>query len=131
MPQAPGRITRVMPPRKLTALERRHWVAVVDGLPAGFFGPEHAQQLAAYVNHAALAEVLGAWLLKAQPDDPKWAQVNAAQVAHSKAALAFARSLRITNNSRADRDAAATAARRGSTGPATIEQLRQRYEDSE
>ena len=120
-------VPRVKPPRALTKAEHRHWTATVDALPAFFFGPEHAQQLAQYVQHAALAEQFGAWLAKSAPDTPEWVRINAAMLGHSKAALAYARALRITVNSRADRDAAAAAARDGRAGPATVAQLRQRY----
>lgn len=122
-------IPRLKPPRTLSPLEARLWSGAVDALPAGFFGPEHVQQLDAWVRHSALAEMLAERLVELDPTDAAWPKLCAAQVAHSKAALAYARSLRLTVNSRADRDATATAAKKGRTGPASLEQLAARYAD--
>lgn len=116
---------RVRPGRKLTALERRLWTQAVDSLPAGYFGAEHAQQLEAYVRHAGLAEMLAERLITTEPG-PDWLKLNAAHIAQSKAALAYARSLRITVQSRLDKTVASTRSKQ--LGPATLETLRQRYQ---
>lgn len=118
-------LSRVKPPRKLSAAEAKHWTAAVDSLPASFFGAEHAQQLGAYVRHAALADAMAGRLLDVDPAAVEWMRINAALIQHSRAALAYARSLRLTLSARADRDAAASAAKK--RGPATLEQLRERY----
>jgi hypothetical protein len=100
----------------------------VDALPAGYFGSEQRQQLEAYVGHAALAAMLGEKLADG-PIDADWLKVNAAQIAQSKAALAFARSLRLTLQARLDKTVAATQSRL--TGPATLEQMKARYAEED
>lgn len=119
-------VPRVRPGRALSAAERALWTAAVDGLPGDWFGPEHAPQLVLFVRHQAQALALAERLAELDPLDPAWPKLHAAQIAASKAALAYARSLRLTLASRADRDAATTKARR-SGGPASLEQLRARY----
>lgn len=120
-------LPRIAPPKGLNDTERRFWLTAVDSLPADFFGAEHRQQLLAWVRHAAMAERLAEALAEMDVTSADFPKISAQQIAHSKAALAYSRSLRITVNSRADRDAAATKAGKGRMQPATIEQLRERY----
>ena len=119
------RAPRLLAPADLTQQQAAGWHAVVDSLPGDYFGAEQIQQLRAYVMHAALADDLARRLVTLDPLADGWSKLSAAQVSHSKAALAFARSLRLTNQSRIEPDTAATKAR--SNGPATLELMRNRY----
>ena len=117
---------RLRVPRDLTPQQAALWRAVVDSLPGDFFGVEQAQLLRGYVQHSALADDLLQRLTTLDPMDDAWPKLSAAQVSHSKSALAFARSLRLTNQSRVQPDTAQSKAK-GQTGPATLEALRSRY----
>jgi hypothetical protein len=116
---------RLRAPADLTPAQAAHWHAVIDSLPGGYVGPEAAQQMRAYCVHAALADDLAQRLTTLDPLADGWVKLSACQVSHSKAALAFARALRLTTISRMERDTAAT--RAAQRGPATLEQMRQRY----
>jgi hypothetical protein len=119
------RTPRLRAPADLAPAQLALWHTVVDTLPGDYFSPEQAQLLRSYVTHAALADDLAQRLLTLDPMADGWSKLSVAQVSHSKAALAFARSLRLTNQSRVQPDTAATKARAG--GPATLELLRTRY----
>ena len=117
-------LPRLKPARKLSPLERRVWAESVDSLPGDYFGAESRSQLEAYVGHVALAAML-LERLSESPVDADWLKLCACQVAQSKAAAAYARSLRLTTQSRLDKTVAATKSKQG--GPATLETLRLRY----
>ena len=127
---APKATPRLRAPRDLTPQQAALWRAVVDSLPGDFFGVEQQQLLRSYCQHAALADELAQRLVNLDPLADGWPKLSAAQVSHSKSALAFARALRLTNQSRTQPDTAATKAR-SNTGPATLEALRNRYEATE
>lgn len=122
----PARTSRLPAPSGLTPTQAAIWRDVVDVLPADYFGHEQAPQLVTYCRHAALASDLAQRLATLDPLAEGWAKLSAAQVSHSKAALAYARSLRLTMQSRVQPDTAGNKAKR--TGPATLELLRSRYE---
>lgn len=119
------RTPRLRAPADLTPPQAAVWHAVVDTLPGDYFSAEQAQLLRAYCQHTAMADHLAQRLVTLDPLDDGWSKLSAAQISHSKAALAFARSLRLTNQSRVQPDTAATKSRQ--TGPATLELMRSRY----
>jgi hypothetical protein len=127
VPSVTQLLPRLKPPRRLSKAEQRHWLGIVSALPTSAFDAVDAPALAAYCNHAAQAEQLGVWLAEHGPTDPQWGRVNSAQALHSRAALAWARSLRLTRVARSDRDRSATAARRGNTAPVSFEQMLANY----
>lgn len=120
-------IVRLRPPRDLTPAQALLWRTVVDSLPGDYFGREQEQQLRAYVQHAAMADHLAQRLQATDPMADGWAKLSACQVSHSKAALALARGLRLTNQSRVQPDTAANKAKAG--GRATLALMRRNYED--
>lgn len=93
------RIERLRPPPGMSPRENEIWLGVVNPLPADYLKPEMGEQLKAYCFHQAMAERLAAKLASSDPDG-EWLKLSAQQIAHSKAALAFARSLRLTNQAR-------------------------------
>lgn len=120
-------IARLRPPRDLTPAQALLWRTVVDSLPGDFFGREQEQQLRSYCQHAAMADDLAQRLQATDPMVDGWAKLSACQVSHSKAALALARGLRLTNQSRVQPDTAHTKSKAG--GRATLALMRRNYED--
>lgn len=119
MPQRPR------PPAGLSAAERRVWRAVVEASPADRFRGEHLGQLVALCQHRAMADELHRRLQTLDFASPEFARVSAAQISHSKAALAYERSLRLTLQAQQDKKTAATAAAK--PRPLSYEELRHMY----
>jgi len=105
----------------LSDSEREVFDAVVAAMPAAFFGPSDRFGLEALARHTAMAEKLAGTLEELNPTSPEFARVSTQQVAHSRAALAMSRSLRIVLNARVAPD------KKHPNGPATFEQLKARY----
>lgn len=114
-------------PADLTAAERRIWRSVVEALPGGTFDRIDAVALAGYCRAEALAQALSVHARDADPATAGGRGTIATAALQARTSLALARSLRLTRQARADRDAVATAARRGRAGPATLDQLKARY----
>lgn len=119
-------LARLKAPQSLTTEQRRLWHIVVDNLPGDYFTPDQVPQLIQYVTHQSFADSLADKLQSLDVMEPAWPRLSAAQVSQSKAAMAAARSLRLTNQARKEPDTARNASRR--TQAPTVEQLRQRYE---
>jgi len=127
VPTVAHAVQRLQPPRGMPQGERAFWTAAVDAMPPGHFTAIDAPALTAWAEHSALAGAFREALRGIPIDDPRAPQLSAQAVLHQRMALGLARALRITLNARADRDASATAARRGARQPASLEQIRQRY----
>jgi len=103
---APATAQRLAPPDDLPPEQAAIWRNVVDAMPADFFGREQVAVLRAYCLHTAVAQTLAGRLAAMDPgaDAATWVKLSAQQVAHSKAALAHGRALRVTLNSRTQPD---------------------------
>ena len=108
---------RLQPPDDLSARARELWLSTLHALPPGYVAPDQAPLLAAYVEHTAMAEALRRALDGLDMTAPAWTRLSAQQIAHSKAALAHARSLRLTSQSRTEPDTAARAIQREADRP--------------
>ena len=122
---------RLRPPAGLSEAEVAVWRGIVDVMPADFFRQEHVAQLTALCRHQAMAEMLVRRMGDVDPvdDAQTWAKLSAAQVSHSKAALAYSRSLRLTLQAQKGPDTAANAVRQ--RPEMTLETLRRNYGDDD
>ena len=100
---------RLSPPEGLTADEVDLFVETVGRLPGDYFPPEASEQLAAYCRHAVAARDLSRLCAEFSP---QWLKVEGGleryerllkmRERESRAMLATARALRLTNQSRQD-----------------------------
>ena len=105
VPVAP-RLRRPPPPDGLTDEQAKLWRDVVDAMPAGWFGRETHEVLVNYCRHTVRHRFLSRQL-DACPNDAlasgdgleHWNRLAAAAERESRAALACARSLRLTQQS--------------------------------
>jgi hypothetical protein len=102
---------RLEPSRKLSPIEERIWHDALRSLP-GMFLPADVQQLEAYVQHASLAQLLGERLAGMDPTTPLFTRLSVAQLGQSKAALSYAKALRLAQVARTDKTVAASATHR-------------------
>jgi len=96
------RTERIRPPTRLNAAESALWRRTVNALPADYLTDEHAPQLLAYCRHLARADQLQKLADEMEPGSDEFCRLLTAQAQQTKAALAFARALRLTNQSRYD-----------------------------
>jgi hypothetical protein len=109
VPIKPAASTRLAPPANLTADQKDLWRATVAALPADFFGKEQTPMLTSYVRHLARANDLERALQTLDPLAPDYLRLSSASVQQTKAALAFARALRLTNQARVEKATAGRA----------------------
>lgn len=110
-------LPRHAPPESLRAVEAEIWLMVTNALPADWFGRDQLPLLLAYCKHSARAQ-----LLDEQIDafEPKWLKQDeglrrydkllAMRERETRQITSLARSMRLTQQSRTHKDAAATAA---------------------
>lgn len=97
---------RLSPPAGLSARERELWRDTVAALPRGYLDAAQTHTLAGYVAHVAAAETLAERLRSLDVEDEAWHRLDRARTTHTKAALAHARALRLTAQSRLEPDRA-------------------------
>lgn len=93
---------RLPAPPALTAHESDVWQRTVAALPASHFRREQAELLLRYVKHTARAAQLDALLVDLDPRThlDEYERIARLAASESRTALALARALRITNQSR-------------------------------
>ena len=100
------RIGKPPPPADLTDDQTLTWRVVVDSMPADWFGRESLPILSAYCRHAARARFLALRLdsmsLADADEVPLWDKLAAAAERETRALLACARALRLTNQAKYD-----------------------------
>lgn len=100
------RLGRPVPPADLTDDQTLTWRVVVDAMPADWFGRESLPVLAAYCRHAARARFLALRLDSMTLEDTEeleiWNKLAAAAERETRALLACARAMRLTNQVRYD-----------------------------
>jgi hypothetical protein len=121
-------LRRPAPPADLTTAQAVVWRAVVDHMPADWFRPETLDLLAAYCRHICRERFLSAELdrcpataLSTEDGLGHFGKLSAAAERESRAALALARSMRLTQQSRYDAAKAARAVGSQRIGPAPWE----------
>jgi hypothetical protein len=100
---------RLPVPAELSPAERGLWAQVTSALPANFLKREQGELLVRYVRHATRARELDALAAACDPevDLDRLAKLVQLAGSESRTALAFARSLRITNQARLKAETAA------------------------
>jgi hypothetical protein len=121
----PGR--PIAPPDDLDAVERQHWLAITAALPASWIAPEQVPLLRELVRcvrvNGEFAEVQRKLfeLAKGWPaDDERWRRIEAitrARAAESAQIVALSRALRLSKQSRHDREQAGRDTKRTSATP--------------
>lgn len=109
IPDLSGRLPLLIPPATLTAAELATWRTTVDGTPRGWFQREQVPLLVEYCAHVAEAARLRQAARADDLDLATFATLSGLALRESALALAFARSLRLTTQSRM---ASSSAARR-------------------
>jgi hypothetical protein len=115
---------RPAPPKELTPSEAAIWVMTVDTKPADWFTQDTHPLLVAYCRHVQMGEVLAAQVRTFEMD---WVGVEGGlerlerllrvRERETRAALALARSMRLTQQSRLRAETAATKADNTPSGP--------------
>ena len=105
------RLGKPPPPADLTDSQRLEWRAVADAMPADWFGRESLPVLAAFCRHSTRAKFLSQRLdsmgLKDADELEIWNKLAAAAERETRAILACARALRLTNQAKYDAGKAA------------------------
>jgi hypothetical protein len=112
------------PPGELTDEQKAIWRTVVDHMPADWFRPETHAMLSAYCRHVCRERFLSRELdrfeadwLCAEDGPNRYNKLSAAAERESRAALALARSMRITQQSQQDPKSAFRQRRNMPSGP--------------
>jgi hypothetical protein len=119
------KMARLAPVEGLSAAERELWLDVVNAMPANWFAPEQAEVLAIYVRHAVSAANLSMLVNRISPaklgEDGALDLLNnllKMRERESRGAIAAARALRLTNQSRYHPTSAAREIERGKSSAA-------------
>lgn len=106
--QLPG-AQRPKPPAELTQEQAEVWRATVDTMPVDWFRPESHALLAAYCRHVCRARFLSRELDRFEADwltdddgPERYNKLSTVAERESRAALALARSMRVTHQARYD-----------------------------
>jgi len=106
---------RPPPPEGMTALERLVWNRVSGAMPAGWFRREHLDMLKSYCQHAARSDLFNRMASAFEAGDvgekielADLDRISKMAERESRAALALARSMRITHQAQIRPETAAT-----------------------
>jgi hypothetical protein len=111
---------RIVAPAYLTPAELQVWRLTVDSLPAGHFGREQGPLLEGYVAHVAEARRVRALLRDTDPAAEGYRELLRLAGDEDRRALAAARGLRLTNQSRIH---PATAGGRATAEPGLVDEV--------
>lgn len=118
------RIGRPTPPEDLTAEQAEVWRVVVERMPPDYFPRETHETLAAYCRHVSRARLLSHALDRCESKHLEtidgldhYRKMATAAERETRAVLACARSMRITQQARIDPETASRRAKSGTSTP--------------
>jgi hypothetical protein len=103
---------RLNPPASLSLAQRLVWAQTVDNLPSDWFSTEQIPMLTAYVGHVARAAQIEAALTTLDPlaDLEQFDKLSKLSAGESAKIAMFARSMRLTHQSRLKAETASSRA---------------------